>query len=78
MRLRHPDMMESNVMRLVKNAYKAWSTWGLGVIALFEGVRQTWPILKTTLPTPVYDYVLFGLAVLVLVLRFIDQGLKDA
>lgn len=64
-------------MRLIKNAYKAWSTWGLAVIALFEGLRQTWPILKTTLPAPVYDYGLFVIAALVLVLRFIDQGLND-
>lgn len=66
------------IMRLAKNAHKAWSAWGLGVIALFEGVKGSWPMLSQQLPAPVYDYGLFALAVTVLVLRFIDQGIRDA
>lgn len=65
-------------MKIVKNAHKAWSTWGLGLIALAEGVKASWPMLSQQLPGPVYDYGLFALAGVVLVLRFIDQGLDDA
>lgn len=65
-------------MKLKKQALKAWSTWGIGLIALVEGVRQSWPLLQNQMPESVYDYGLFALAGAVLVLRFIDQGLDDA
>lgn len=64
-------------MRIKKQAIKAWSTWGIGLIAMTEGVKQAWPLLENQLPATVYDYGLFALAGVVLVLRFIDQGLDD-
>lgn len=65
-------------IRIKRNATKAWSTWGIAAIALVEGIKGAWPLLSEQLPAPVYDYGLFGLAGLVLVLRFIDQGLDNA
>lgn len=65
-------------MKIKKSAYKAWSSWGLAAIVTFEGVKGSWPLLQEQLPTVVYDWGLFGLAIVVLLLRFVDQGLKDA
>lgn len=65
-------------MKLIKKAYKAWSVWGLGAIAAVEGLKTSWPILGNQLPDIVYDYGLFTMAVVVLLLRFIDQGIDNA
>ena len=65
------------MIRIKKAAAKAWSTWGLALIVLFEGVKGSWPLLSEQLPPPVYDYGLFALAAAVLLLRFIDQGLDN-
>ena len=65
-------------MRRKKGVERAWSTWGIAAIALMEGIKGAWPLLSEQLPAPIYDYGLFALAAVVLVLRFIDQGLDDA
>lgn len=65
-------------MKLIRKAYKAWSVWGLGAIVAVEGLKTSWPILENQLPETVYDYGLFVIAVAVLLLRFIDQGIDNA
>lgn len=64
-------------MKVQKNAYKAWSSWGLALIAAMEGIKGSWPLLAQQLPEPVYDWGLFAMAIFVLFLRFVDQGLAN-
>lgn len=64
-------------MKIEKSAYKAWSSWGLAAIVAMEGIKGSWPLLQTQLPEAVYDWGLFAVAIAVLILRFVDQGLKS-
>lgn len=64
-------------IKLKKSALRAWSTWGIGLLALVELLRQQWPLFQGVLPPAVYEHGMLVLVVGVGVLRFIDQGLDD-
>lgn len=63
------------MMRIKKGVMKAWSTWGIGALALVELLRQQWPAFQSVLPPAVHEHGLVVLIALVGVLRLIDQGL---
>lgn len=66
------------MIKLQKNAAKAWSTWGITLLIFLEWAKTHWPELEGQIPPPVYEYGLVGLGVAVLVVRVIDQGLSHA
>lgn len=62
-------------MRIIKQAYKAWSTWAAGLLVVLMSVEQAMPLVAARVPEHIHDWALWGLAVAIPVLRFIDQGL---
>lgn len=64
------------MIQLQKSAIKAWSTWGITLLIVLEWAKANWPTLEGQIPQPLYEYGTLGLAVLVLAVRFINQGLS--
>jgi len=62
-------------VKIVKNAYKAWSTWTAGLLVVLLSAEQAMPLIAARIPEHVYDWAVWGLALAIPILRFIDQGL---
>lgn len=60
-----------------KSAFKAWSTWGLGVLTLVAFFHaEIMPLLYQFMDHDDYIYAMGIVTIIVTVLRFIDQELR--
>ena len=61
-----------------KTAHKAWSTWGIALLTTMAWARvDLMPWIEPYIKPDTYSMLIGAVGIVVFVLRFIDQGLKN-
>lgn len=66
------------MIKFKKSAIKAWSTWGLGVLTVLAFAHtELMPLLQQFIEPDDYTRIMGVMGIVVIILRFIDQELRD-